>query len=181
MLIVCPECGAEISQYSETCVQCGFPLKRFMEDRGLDDFEHIKICPKCGYTNGSAYPKDGSAKYIKCTECNTILVQTDIPCKEFNKNCTVETEREYIAEIANKYGGNQFQQEIRDAWVAKLHTSSSPKPSSTSSNQPHCPYCNSTNVTKVSGTSRLASTFLFGIGSKKVGKQWKCNNCKSYF
>lgn len=27
MLVVCPECGAEISQYSETCVKCGFPLK----------------------------------------------------------------------------------------------------------------------------------------------------------
>lgn len=49
------------------------------------------------------------------------------------------------------------------------------------SNQPHCPYCNSTNLTKVSGTSRFASTLMFGIGSKKVGKQWKCNNCKSYF
>lgn len=108
MLVVCPECGAEISNYSETCVKCGFPLKKFMEDNNLNDFEHIKICPKCGYTNGSAYPKDGSAKYIKCIKCNTILVQTDIPCKEFNKNCTVETEREYIAEVANKYGAINF-------------------------------------------------------------------------
>ena len=181
MLVVCPECGAEISHYSEACVQCGFPLKKFMEDNNLNDFEHVKICPKCGYTNGSEHPNDDSAKYIKCIECNTILVQTDIPCKEFNKNCTVETEREYTAEVANKYGGNQFLQDMWDAWVAKLHEPSSPKPSSTPTNQPHCPYCNSTNVAKVSGTSRLASTFLFGIGSKKVGKQWKCNSCKSYF
>lgn len=47
--------------------------------------------------------------------------------------------------------------------------------------KPRCPYCGSTNLTKVSGTSRFASTLMFGIGSKKVGKQWKCNNCKSYF
>lgn len=181
MLVVCPECGAEISQYSETCVKCGFPLKKFMDDNGLNDFEHVKICPKCGYTNGSAYPEDGNAKDIKCTECNTILVQTDILCKGFYKNFTLETEREYISEIANKYGGNQFQQEMYDEWVAKLHAPSQRPASKPQSNQPHCPYCNSTNLTKVSGTSRFASTLMFGIGSKKVGKQWKCNNCKSYF
>lgn len=181
MLVVCPECGAEISQYSETCVKCGFPLKKFMDDNGLNDFEHVKICPKCGYTNGSAYPEDGNAKDIKCTECNAILVQTDIPCKGFYKNFTVETEREYMAEIANKYGGNQFQQEMYDEWIAKLHAPSKRAASKSQSNQPHCPYCNSTNLTKVSGTSRFASTLMFGIGSKKIGKQWKCNNCKSYF
>lgn len=181
MLVVCPECGAEISQYSETCIKCGFPLKKFMEDNGLDDFEDIKICPKCGNLNFSDHIKDGALVYLKCRKCNTMMVQTDIPCEEFNKKCTVETEREYTAEIANKYGGNQFQQEMWDAWVAKLDAPSSPKPPSVPTNQPHCPYCNSTNVAKVSGTSRLASTFLFGIGSKKVGKQWKCNSCKSYF
>ena len=60
-------------------------------------------------------------------------------------------------------------------------SSSIPSPTPVQPNQPHCPYCNSTNLTKVSGASRFASTLMFGIGSKKVGKQWKCNNCKSYF
>ena len=174
MLVVCPECGAEISQYSETCVKCGFPLKKFMDDNGLNDFEHVKICPKCGCTNSSTIP-DIIPTVFKCTECNTQIVQTDIPCKGFSKNFTLETEREYMAEIANKYGGNQFQQEMYDEWVAKLHAPSQRPASKTQSNQPHCPYCNST------GTSRFASTLMFGIGSKKVGKQWKCNNCKSYF
>ena len=86
-----------------------------------------------------------------------------------------------MAEIANKYGGNQFQQEMYDEWVAKLHAPSQRHVSKPQPNQPHCPYCNSTNLTKVSGASRFASTLMFGIGSKKVGKQWKCNNCKSYF
>ena len=181
MLVVCPECGAEISQYSETCVKCGFPLKKFMDDNGLNDFEHVKICPKCGCTNSRAYPQDGVPIRLKCKKCGTNLVQTDIPCEGFGKNFTLETEREYMAEIANKYGGNQFQQEMYDEWVAKLHAPSQRPASKPQPNQPHCPYCNSTNLTKVSGTSRFASTLMFGIGSKKVGKQWKCNNCKSYF
>ena len=44
-----------------------------------------------------------------------------------------------------------------------------------------CPYCQSKDVKKISGTSRTVSTFLFGLGSKKIGKQWHCNNCKSDF
>ena len=44
-----------------------------------------------------------------------------------------------------------------------------------------CPYCGSVNVKKVSTISRMASVGFFGLGSKKVGKQWHCNNCKSDF
>lgn len=44
-----------------------------------------------------------------------------------------------------------------------------------------CPYCNSENVNKISTTSRTVSTFLFGLGSKKIGKQWHCNKCGSDF
>lgn len=44
-----------------------------------------------------------------------------------------------------------------------------------------CPYCGSVNVKKVSTISRMASVGFFGIGSKKIGKQWHCNNCKSDF
>ena len=44
-----------------------------------------------------------------------------------------------------------------------------------------CPYCQSTNTKKISGTSRFMSTGIFGLASKKIGKQWHCNNCKSDF
>ena len=44
-----------------------------------------------------------------------------------------------------------------------------------------CPYCESTDCKKVSTASRIVSTGFFGLGSKKVGKQWHCKNCDSYF
>lgn len=46
-------------------------------------------------------------------------------------------------------------------------------------NQLKCPYCKSTNVKKISGASRLISTGLFGLGSKKVGKTHECRSCGS--
>ncbi len=44
-----------------------------------------------------------------------------------------------------------------------------------------CPYCQSTDTSKISAVSRIVSTGLFGFGSKKVGKQYHCNKCKSDF
>lgn len=44
-----------------------------------------------------------------------------------------------------------------------------------------CSYCGSTNVRKIGLLNRAISTELWGLGSKKIGKQWHCNNCKSDF
>ena len=44
-----------------------------------------------------------------------------------------------------------------------------------------CPYCHSANVKKISTTSRMISTWLVGLASKKIGKQWHCNQCGSDF
>ena len=44
-----------------------------------------------------------------------------------------------------------------------------------------CPYCKSTKTRKISTASRVVSTGLFGLGSKKIGKQWHCNQCNSDF
>lgn len=44
-----------------------------------------------------------------------------------------------------------------------------------------CPYCHSTNTKKIGTTSRMVSAGMFGLASKKIGKQWHCNNCGSDF
>lgn len=44
-----------------------------------------------------------------------------------------------------------------------------------------CPYCHATNISKIGYFSRSLSTGLFGLGSKKIGKQWHCDHCGSDF
>lgn len=43
---------------------------------------------------------------------------------------------------------------------------------------PKCPMCGSTDIQKISSLNRTASIVGFGILSKKIGKQWQCNNPK---
>ncbi len=50
-----------------------------------------------------------------------------------------------------------------------------------SSRQVKCTYCGSTNVKKIGLLNRAVSTELWGLGSKKIGKQFHCNNCGADF
>lgn len=44
-----------------------------------------------------------------------------------------------------------------------------------------CPYCHATNIRKIGIVSRSISAGIFGLGSKKIGKQWHCDHCGSDF
>lgn len=45
----------------------------------------------------------------------------------------------------------------------------------------YCPYCNSFDTDKISGTSKIINTAIFGIFGTKRHKQWHCNQCGSDF
>lgn len=45
----------------------------------------------------------------------------------------------------------------------------------------YCPYCNSVDTSKISTTSKVVNTAVFGIFGTKRFKQWHCNDCGSDF
>lgn len=45
----------------------------------------------------------------------------------------------------------------------------------------YCPFCNSVNTVKISTTSKVINTAMFGIFGTKRHKQWHCNSCNSDF
>lgn len=44
-------------------------------------------------------------------------------------------------------------------------------------NKPKCPTCSSQNIKKISATSKVVNTAVFGIFGTKRHKQFHCNNC----
>lgn len=44
-------------------------------------------------------------------------------------------------------------------------------------NKPKCPTCGSQNLKKISATSKVIHTAVFGIFGTKRHKQFQCNNC----
>ena len=128
-LIKCPECGKEISDKSDVCIYCGYPIEKTVK------------CPYCDYDTDKTYKQIQELGYsVECANCG--------------KKVEISTP----------------QQEL--IWARER---------AMESKTVSCPICNSTNVKKISATSRASSAIMFGIFSKKIGKQWHCNNCKSDF
>lgn len=68
--------------------------------------------------------------------------------------------------------------------ISKYFSSSSSISTSTYSRpviDVECPYCHSHNTKKISSTSKVVDTAMFGVFGQKRKYQWHCNNCKSDF
>lgn len=68
-LIKCPECGKEVSSLSQSCVNCGYPIKGIVAAPRKKDFTGIYkysifsgkqevYCPRCGSSNCSYYQQE---------------------------------------------------------------------------------------------------------------------------
>lgn len=187
-LIICPECKSKISNHAKECVNCGFPIKDFIDKNNIIDFNKELICPKCAFVSGGyaeEYPEDPI--YLKCKFCNTILIQTENTGKEGLRKFIENKEEDYYKTLAIELGNNQFSENAYNCRISanKKENEKTSKQFKQQTNQPtsqiKCPYCNSTNTKKITTANRIGSTMLFGVFSKKLTKEWHCNNCGSDF
>lgn len=189
--IICPECNEEISSYAKACPHCGFPMDEYLKEHNLTDFNKTWICTKCAKAYYYTWFKTPICEY-----CKTPIIQTNIDNKIVSHkvaNCTEDEYNEYIVNLAKEYGDN-FEQETFNNRIKKMHENNKKiveecsksieqKLNSTQPSLPQatCPYCHSTNTKKIGAGSRVKSTLMFGIFSKKNGKEWHCNECGSDF
>lgn len=154
-LIKCPECGKEISDKSEKCIHCGFPLTETKN----------KIC----VINGEEYDLSFILDFYKDHPDGKVKL---IGTFRRMTNCGLKDAKDVIDKILET-------NEIPKVLILKQQESSKKVEED---NRPKCPYCNSTNIKKITTGSKVAHTALFGIFSmSRNSKQWHCNECKSDF
>lgn len=161
-LIKCPECLKNVSSEAQSCPHCGYPI--------IDYVNSDKIM----YTIINGQKKDVTYFVKKILDGSwwddsnfnsMIMRELDVPMMGFAdavKECG-GAPKEYNAESIKEFRAKQQFARAREAQKV------------------HCPYCKSTNVKKISLTGKALSVGTLGILSKKIGKQWHCNNCKSDF
>ncbi|MBC5688230.1 hypothetical protein H8S37_04710 [Mediterraneibacter sp. NSJ-55] len=151
---------------------------------------HVTICSNRDCNVRLLYDpdKDNTDKSNFCFKCGSPLIHTTITAEEMFLIRRVSEDREFIEAMIKLQKENIIEYKSRiaqwreDAKRAGCYgTEEQAKYVPQASNLPKCPYCNSTNIKKISATNRAASIIGFGILSKKIGKQWHCNNCKSDF
>lgn len=135
---------------------------------------NIKYCVKCGNIKFLTYDEPETCKY-----CGTLLSETrytwEDSLQQGDTTIISIIENEYILnnpKSSPEAKQKRIEQDRIDGIYQTLHASST---------SVKCPYCQSEDVKKISVAGRAASVGLFGLTSKKIGKQWHCNRCKSDF
>ena len=158
-LIVCPECGKEISDKSEVCIHCGYPLIYSKNTKCningiVYDFKQelpIALLPK-------------TEDYVGAI--GRIRRKTSLTLADAGNFVNIIRDIGAIPETFTP----EFPLEDRE----KLYGNSKP-------NSVECPYCHSRDTKKISATSKAVNTALFGIFGTKRHQQWHCNHCDSDF
>lgn len=154
-LIKCPECNKEISDKAKNCPNCGYEL------------------PK----------KEQMFQGVYCPSCLESGIKTNIDMCPYCHIRFIDSIYSTIDDVDN-YGENhpELKQSPEFSEIAyQRRINYTPYEYNDMNNTLSCPYCKSPNTKKISGVSRMTSVGLFGLGSKKIGKQWHCNNCESDF
>lgn len=129
----------------------------------------VYYCPKCGIN-----------KYINLDEdFNGICKVCGKEMKRSEKDIAVQTVAPWnlkkSSEMITEYKTmEQKNKELKEA-IKRENMRSQQQ------NIPHCPICGSAKLSKISTLNRAVSVSLFGIFSKKIGKQWHCNQCGTDF
>lgn len=149
----------------------------------------LYYCKRCAGLQKS----DGSEK---CEFCNNDL--TPVPEEYLSETlcCFESSKKEDDFILENICGNPEYDKKLHfqqagESWIKMLEDRKKEKlEEQEKKNTPYprtnphdvkCPYCQSLHVEKIPATDRLFSVGFFGLGSKKVGKQWRCVDCKSYF
>lgn len=156
-LIVCPECGKEVSDKSEVCIHCGYPL----------------INTKCNI-NGVIYDfkEELPIALLEKTDdyvsvYGKIRKKTSLTLADTGDLIRIIKEIRAIPETFTP----KYPLEDRE----KLYGDSKEK-------SVECPYCHSKDTKKISNLSKAGSVALFGVFALgKTSKQWHCNSCSSDF
>ena len=162
--------------------------------------KYLKFCPVCNKTGQNSMDwcfNEKSIEFLKgyhifepdggfgkiCPSCKKgVLEDSIITYEELEIIQDVsDSDRQFLEAMIDLKKNDPIEYQLKmSQFKANLGQQESNKPKE-EDNKVHCPYCNSTNVNKISGLSKVGSVAMFGIFSRKVHKQWHCNDCKSDF
>lgn len=144
----------------------------------------LYYCKKCGRI---VIHHDKIEKIYNCDCCKSELhkVPTELYESHFDflghNNPKAEKLREELVKTSPEF--DQYLFDHRDEILAKQSAELNAKMAigktimEEQSRVPKCPSCGSTNISKIGVVNRVVSTHFLGLGSSKIGKTHKCNNC----
>ena len=75
-LIRCPECGKDISDQSEVCIHCGYPVA----ENQIPEYDPNTVCPVCKSVN---WVYDEIRGLVNCDTCGYCIAKNEIIAKKY--------------------------------------------------------------------------------------------------
>lgn len=154
MLVECPECHNKISDQSDKCIHCGYPLHKKSE---------YMCC-----INGVEH--DLSTEFVLLTQSDFMQGLRNLRDKhllDLSDATTLGNIIKNTKQIPKEYNSSQKEEYKNQSNTIK-----------NTNNTPHCPTCNSTNIKRISTSAKVTNIAMFGLLGNKRKKTFHCNNCK---
>lgn len=157
-LIKCPECGREVSDKAKVCPNCGFGIVEHLEA------EREKISNEIAREQQEEIDRQ-------------LMEEIPLPQKPKKPLLFADTDIKYM----NALHMYEFAMRDPDGYRRRILEAKRTIANAEAQkwlNRPKCPNCGSDKINKISTTSRVVSVATVGLASNKIGKQYKCSNCK---
>lgn len=150
---ICIDCGRQLFDRDDSCDKCN-------SKNIISEEDYNKIVKELKHANIFTKKKLLHNQNYKCIYDRLQQPEISYPKPLILENNNYENDEEYWKRI------NQ-------------HTINN---NTSASQSVECPYCHATNVKKITNTSKVAHTAIFGIFSvSRNSKNFHCNNCNSDF
>ena len=150
---ICVECGRQLFDYDKLCDKCN-------SENIISEKEYNDIIEEIKHANFLTKKKLLQNRDYKCIYNRLQQQEVSYSKPVILGNNNYESDEEYWERIN--------QHTINKDISTKLTV--------------ECPYCHSINTKKITTSSKVAHTALFGVFSmSRNSKEWHCNNCNSDF
>lgn len=157
--LMCLKCGNTQAPYDGNkgnCIICGCEMKQIPEGYGFSD-EEIENFLSSNNMDFDEYWKRNEQRLFD----EIISKSPEFDINLYNSKNSILKQRQQQQEESVTYGKTVLEKQDRKVV---------------------CSYCGSTNVKKITNTSKVVHTAIFGIFSvSRNSKQWHCNECGSDF
>lgn len=191
-LLVCPECGNDVSEYADKCPNCGCPVDKIKEFSLFHDESKV-TCTINNKVKDITWIKNELMsldedkfylykKYYSPEMDDVKVISKYVNDRTFLDSCKFENKVYHELDLTLKQAGHFLYQLIDSDFTLKEFNGESlseftQKQISYINSKPKCPTCQSTNIKRMSITEKTINTALFGIFGNKRKKQFHCNNC----